>query len=277
MNRGQLVSIIITTKNEQDVIRGALDSIGKQTYRKIEIIVVDNNSSDKTSHIAKIFTNKVFNFGPERSAQRNFGAEKAQGSYFLFLDADMQLTKNVVKECIELMQNDEKIGAINIPEISIGSNFWENIKAYERSFYNKEGDIITDAARFFKREVFEKIKGYDEKITGPEDWDITDRVLKNGFKIGRVEAKIYHLERIPSLFSLLKKKFYYGLDVHKYLGKQKISIIGPKTIYFLRPSFYKNPNKIFSHPILFVAMFMMLFAELLAGGFGYLLGKIKKL
>ena len=75
-----LVSIIVTTKNEEKNIENCLKSVKNQNYpqNKIEIIVVDNNSIDKTKQIALRYTDKVYNFGPERSAQRNFGVEKSK-------------------------------------------------------------------------------------------------------------------------------------------------------------------------------------------------------
>ena len=68
-----LVSVVITTRNEEKNIENCLMSIQEQTYKHIEIIVIDNNSSDKTKELSKQYTNKVFNQGPERSAQRNYG------------------------------------------------------------------------------------------------------------------------------------------------------------------------------------------------------------
>ena len=75
-----LVSIVVTTKNEEKNIENCLNSIKNQNYpqNKIEIIVVDNNSIDKTKQIALRYTDKVYNFGPERSAQRNFGVKKSK-------------------------------------------------------------------------------------------------------------------------------------------------------------------------------------------------------
>ncbi|MEM4655279.1 MAG: glycosyltransferase, partial [Thermosphaera sp.] len=84
-----LVSVIVTTKNESKNISSFCESIKKQTYNPIELIVVDNNSTDNTTELAKKFTDKVYTQGPERSAQRNFGAEKSSGDFLMVLDADM--------------------------------------------------------------------------------------------------------------------------------------------------------------------------------------------
>lgn len=276
-NSDKLVSVIITTKNEAEVIDNLIQSLKRQTYKDLEIILIDNNSKDNTVRIAKKLGVKIYNFGPERSAQRNFGANKANGKFLFFLDADMKLSQAVVEECVKMCVSDKKIGALFVPEISVASNFWEKVKAFERSFYNEEGDNITDAARFFRRESFEKSGGYDETITGPEDWELTGRIKTFGYKTGRVRSVIHHYERINSLFSLVKKKFYYGLRSYRYLSKQDVPAISPKTIYFLRPVFYKHFDKIIAHPILSIGMFIMLTMELFAGGSGYLIGKVKKL
>ena len=67
-----MVSIIITTKNSEDFIADCINAAKNSNYKDIEIILVDNNSSDKTVEIAKSLGAKTFIKGPERSAQRNF-------------------------------------------------------------------------------------------------------------------------------------------------------------------------------------------------------------
>lgn len=275
MKKKSLISIIVTTKNEGDVIVKLLNSILKQTYKYVEIILVDNNSNDKTLDIVNKFKEvKIYRQGPERSAQRNFGAKKAKGNFLFFLDADMELTPKVVENCVIKIQQEKTVGIV-VPEESKWTNFWGEVKAFERSFYSEKGDPVTDAARFFSKEIFIKIGGYDEAITGPEDWDLPDRIREAGFKIGRSTEIIYHHERNISLPTLFKKKFYYGLNAHKYLSKHNIHVLSPKTIYFLRPLFYKNWIKLVRHPFLAFAMTCMLCVELLGGGLGYVVGRTR--
>lgn len=275
MKNKDSVSIIITSKNEDDVIKSLFLSIMKQTYKDIEIILVDNNSTDNTLKIAKAFNKiKIYTFGPERSAQRNYGAKKATCKYLLFLDADMKLTPTVVGECVKKIKAEKKIGGIAIPEESIAYNFWEKVKSFERSFYNERGDPITDAARFFPKEVFNKAGGYDQTITGPEDWDLPDNIRNLGYHTDRIESVIYHRERITSVFKLAQKKYYYGLKTYRYLRKHNIPPLSAKTVFFLRPIFYKNWKKIVLHPILSLALIFMLTLELIAGGMGYFIGRL---
>ena len=145
-----LVSIVITTKNEANNIENCLVSITKQTYSNIEVIVVDNNSTDKTFEIALKFTDKVFNKGLERSTQRNYGMSKiASGKYVMFLDADMILGPKATEACVSMAENENWI-ALHIPEFVLGIKYFTRVRRFERSFYN--GTVI-DGARFFKKSI----------------------------------------------------------------------------------------------------------------------------
>ena len=124
MKTFSLVSAVITTKNEEAVIEDILESLKKQSYRNIEIVIVDNNSVDNTLNVARKHTSKVFNYGPERSSQRNFGVSKSKGVFILILDADMKLEKDVVLECVEFISKNKEVGAVIIPEKSYGRGFW---------------------------------------------------------------------------------------------------------------------------------------------------------
>lgn len=265
------VSVIVTTKNSAKTLGQLLQSIKKQSYPTLELILVDNHSSDDTISIAKQYTELIFTFGPERSAQRNFGAKKATGSYLLFLDADMVLTPDVVKACIACLSKD-KLGGIVIHEISRGSGIWARAKILERQL-NSDEDYF-EAARFFPKKIFDEFEGYDISLTGPEDWDLPERISKK-YPILRITNVIFHNEGNLSLIYLVKKKFYYGISAYKYLKKQSIPVISKKTVYFLRPGFYKNWRKIISDPITGIAMICMLTAENIAGGAGYILGRVR--
>lgn len=211
-----IVSVVITTKDEEEHIGNCLESIRNQSYssKEIEIIVIDNNSSDKTKEIAKRYTEKVYNFGSERSAQRNFGIQQAMGKYILYLDADMALSENAIQECIEKCEREGRIG-LYIPERIIGKGYWIKVRDFERSFYNA---TCIDAVRFVQKDKFLEIGGFDESLTGPEDWDF-DRRIKEIGKTDIINSLIYHNEGEFNLKRYIKKKIYYARSFDAYIEK----------------------------------------------------------
>jgi len=210
------VSVIITTKNEEKNIHNCIQSIKSQSYpaENIELIVVDNNSSDRTKEIARRFTDKVYNFGPERAAQRNFGIKEAGGEYILYLDADMILSNNLIEESVLLSQKENFI-ALYIPERIKGEGFWIRVRDFERSFYNA---TCIDAVRFGRKDKFLEIGGFDENLNGPEDWDFDRRINAIG-KTGIIDSVLFHNESSFNLKRYLNKKEYYANSFQRYAEK----------------------------------------------------------
>jgi glycosyltransferase involved in cell wall biosynthesis len=209
-----LVSAIIPTYNSGSTLEVCVKSVKAQTYSNIEAIVVDNYSADETRRIAKKYGARVLLRGRERSSQRNYGAKNAQGEYFLFIDSDMKLTPKVVEECVKIASLMD-VDAIIVPEISKGENFWAEVKSLDRA--TTAGDIIFEAARFFRRKAFERLGGYDEEITGFEDYEIQGRLEELRMKQTHVKTLIIHLEGNVNLARHLMKKYYYSSNSKKYL------------------------------------------------------------
>jgi len=235
-----LVSLVITTKNEEKNIDNCMKSIKAQSYSQIETVLVDNGSTDKTKELAQKYTDKVFDKGPERSAQRNYGMiEKAKGRYVMFIDCDMILSPHLIENCVAMMKKED-CPALHIPEIVLGQSFWSSVRRFERTFYN--GTVI-DGARFFCKDIFEKVGGFDEMMSGPEDWDIdkkikkigrigllnsTDKtsdwclkkfILDRGVNPARFGSVIYHNESEFNLEKYLTKKGYYATSFDSYIQK----------------------------------------------------------
>ena len=148
------VSIVIPAYNSEKTLEKCLKSIRDQTYGNIEIIVVDKFSKDRTVEIIKRYGARIIYDEGERTRAKNIGLEKAKGKYVLFVDSDMELSKEVVEECVELAEKDDKIGGIIIPERSVGNGFWVKVRDFERSFY--AGTEI-ESARFFRRDLALKV------------------------------------------------------------------------------------------------------------------------
>jgi len=209
-----LVSVVVTTRNEEKNIKNCLESIMTQTFKNIELIVVDNFSKDHTIGIARKYGAKVYLKGPERSTQRNYGARISRAEYLLYLDADMILSPNVVADCVEKCESSG-VGAVYIPERIVGEGFWIKVRDFERSFYT--GTVI-DAVRFIQKDLFEKVEGFDESLIGPEDWDF-DRRIRKISRTGVINAPLYHNEGSFNMEQYLKKKKYYTNGIKKYVRK----------------------------------------------------------
>ena len=206
------VSIIIPTKNSGQTLEHCLNTIKQQTYPKTEIIIVDCFSKDNTTKIARLFDAKIIQTSAGRAEARNKGAEKAQGDFLLFLDSDMQLDSKIISDCMQKVNAGYE--ALIIPEVSVGQGFWANCKTLEKSCY--VNDELVEAARFFKKEVFAGVGGYDACLEAGEDWDIHERVKLQNCKVGRISSFIIHQEGKLSIASTMHKKYQYGLTLNLY-------------------------------------------------------------
>lgn len=260
------VSVIIPAFNEEKNIERLLVSIKKQKYKRIEIVVVDDASTDNTSTIAREYTDKVFQRKhAERSIQRNFGAKKSSGDYLLFLDADMELTENVVGDCIEFMKGSS-FGAITIAERTISNTFTGKVRAFEREMYM--GDPTVEVARFFPKKIFFEFNGYDPSLTGPEDYDLPYRISQK-YKTGRVNSYILHHEEGVGLVRLLKKKYYYAAKGAIY-AKKHPELIKTQGNLLFRKAYIKNWKKFVKNPILGISFIVIRILETASAVLGYI-------
>lgn len=109
-----LVSVIIPSFNRTRALRLCLDALNAQTYPRIEVIVVDDRSTDDAAQVAAAMGVKVLrtevNGGP--SAARNLGAEHAAGDILLFLDSHIALDPDAVENAVEILESQPEIGAL---------------------------------------------------------------------------------------------------------------------------------------------------------------------
>jgi glycosyltransferase involved in cell wall biosynthesis len=266
----ELVSVIVTTRNSEETIGDCLQSVRKQSHEPIELIVVDNGSSDATPRIAAELADLTLDAGPERSRQRNVGAQASHGTYVVFIDSDMLLRSDVVRDCVHV--SEAGADAVVIPETSFGEGFWARCKALERTCYL--GDETIESARFFRRDSFDRIGGFDEMIPfGPEDWDIHARLLSADGRIGRADAMIDHDEGALEFRELLARKYYYGKTTERYIRRH--GALARRQLTVLRPAFIRHWRLLARHPFTASAMLVMKTCELTAGAAGLVMGRLR--
>ena len=210
-----LVSVIIPTKNNEKTLTKCLLSIKQQNYPNVEIIVVDAFSSDQTRSLAERLGAEVIELQSERTKAKNYGAGLAKGDYVFFVDSDMILESNVVRECLDACVKGS-VGVI-IPEASIGDGIWVRIRDFERRMY--QGTKI-ESARFFIRKHVLEVGGFDEDIITYEESTLPQKLERQGYKINaRIKSFILHNEDGFELQKWLRKKQYYSDTLRIYADR----------------------------------------------------------
>ncbi len=263
-----LVSIVIPTYNSEKTLPLCLASIKRQTYGNIEVIVVDNFSTDRTVEIARSYGAKVIQVRSERAKAKNIGLKHARGKYVLFIDSDMELTPRVVEECVKLAESDPRIGGIIIPERSIGNNYWARVRDFERSFY--AGTPI-ESARFFRRDLALQVGGYDEDIVFYEESTLPQKIEGLGYNAkSRITSYILHHEEDFSLLKWLKKKYYYSKTACKYKRRYNTYAIKQINLLYRFSLFLKNKD-FYMKPLLALGVIALKFLEYSVSAMGYLI------
>jgi glycosyltransferase involved in cell wall biosynthesis len=262
--RASSFAIVIPTKNEAVDLPRLLRSIVKQGFPTDRIFVIDNGSDDRTVTLAQSFEVFVASYGPNQSAQRNRGASLSGAPAYLFLDADMEIEDGLLHEIAEALRAGSE--CIAIPEDSIAVDLLGKARALERALYQNDESI--QAARVFTRELFERIGGFDESMTGGEDWLLSKRAGEL-VPIFQTTHLIHHYEGRLAPGDLARKYFKYGR------GYYKLFKVGPQLFVEhanpLRKSVRSNFTRLRfrSLPLLAVLLFYKTLTYA-AGGLGFL-------
>jgi glycosyltransferase involved in cell wall biosynthesis len=241
------VSIIIPAYNAEKTLTLCLESIKRLQYPQnlIEVILVDNNSTDRTKEISKHFD--VFYVLEERqgrSEARNRGLSIASGKYAAFVDADVFLDEYWLIELINLFSNKHITGAQGqiIPSSTQGSPTLNNYRHWLSrtttsgtfiitTIINNAFPMINSAACIYSTDVLKNIGGFDVNLVRHEDIDLSRRVLMHGHSLGTSERAIanviYHGD---GWWDYLQRAFAEGYFKVRYLKKWKnIKIVTPKS------------------------------------------------
>lgn len=265
-----LVSVIVPTYNSASLLRLCLDSIRDQSYKNIELLVIDNNSTDDTKKIAKEYTDRVFNKGPERSAQVNYGVTQAKGEYVYKVDSDFVLDPEVVQQCVDKAnQGVDAVIVHNSPDVRV--SWIAKIRKFEVDMYKY--DITHSSARFVRKDVYLAVEGFNEQITAGEDYDFQNKLNRKKYKTGFVDAEALHLGEPKKFWPHMKKYYDYGRDFVNYKAANEEE--SKEQLGFVRSVYIKHWKEFFKHPILGIGFLVYNFFKYGAGGLGLVSAKLK--
>jgi len=200
-----LISIIIPSRNEGKFIKNCLDSILQQDYpqNKMEIIVVDGMSEDNTRNIIKQYTNKypfikkLDNSKKITPVAFNIGIKNANGQFIIIVGSHTNYKKNYVSKCIEtsIKYNADNIGGIHkiisrkntliakAITFCFSSMFGVGNSYYKRGYSRGIKEVDTVFGGCYKKEIFNKIGFFDEKLVRSQDMEFNIRLKRAGGKI----------------------------------------------------------------------------------------------
>ena len=216
------ISFVLPMKNEEKYIGRCIDSINDlivEPDNKIEVIVVDHCSNDRSAEIAREKGAKVIKkVGGTISSVRNFGAKMAIGHYLAFIDSDCELPKEWLKIGLNALLKT-KVAAVGSGYVGEDRNIIEKGWLFERD-YNTKINFIPSGNFLIRKNVFNEIGGFDDKLKTCEDSDICKRVQKRGYVIYSLSGmKSRHLDAPKNICQFYKKELWYGTSQRQVVLK----------------------------------------------------------
>lgn len=215
-SKNPLLSIIIPTHNEEDVITACISSLQEQSYKKFEIIIVDDGSTDKTREIVgkfgkvKLLTQN--HQGP--GAARNLGAKKANGEILILVDADMTFHKDYLKKLIEPIVMRGVIGTEEELQYPMNlDNIWSKCWGGHRT---KPDNPNRKIFRAIRRKDFLRLGGFDPKHGYADDQTL---YFKYGIKSEIAKDCICYHNNPASLKEVYHQSVWLGASSEVFLLK----------------------------------------------------------
>jgi len=234
------VSVIIPAYNSEKFIRETVFSVLNQSLKPREILVIDDGSTDQTGKIVKDLGRRhkiieyVYQNNKGLSAARNTGIKKSQFQYIAFLDSDDVWKRNKLEKQVLVFQKTQfsKLGLVycdyndisengkvlkNYPSFKINKNVRGNVIKYLLSGNKISG---SGSGVLVKKECFEKVGLFDERLITAEDWEMWLRISKK-FSIDYVDEMLVSIRRHSENISSNNEKMIIGISQlavkHKYL------------------------------------------------------------
>lgn len=182
------VSVVIPTYNRADLLEKAVASLQSQTYKNLEIIIVDDCSTDHTFEIVqKMDDSRIIYIKHEKnkggSESRNTGIQQGSGEYIAFLDSDDQWLPEKITLQLEVFRENPDAGVVYT-----GVKVVESERLIREIVPENRGDILRELIKFncidttssimVKKELLTKIGGFDTAIPSCQDWDLYLRLAQ---------------------------------------------------------------------------------------------------
>lgn len=241
-----LVSVIIPCYNQGEFLYEALNSVYQQTYKNVEIIVVNDGSTENKTNmiLSSIKNDKIQVFSIEKSnpsVARNYGISKCSGNFFLPLDADDKLHPSFIERALEILRNSTTIAGVSSWAMQFGAK--TGIKILEgggiESFIRYNNCTVTALIR---KSIWNEVGGYDENMhEGFEDWEFYINLTKRGYKVFIIPEPLFYYRiksRSRNTVALVKRPEIYRYIITKH--RDVFDQYYPQIIYELEKDLQKT-------------------------------------
>ncbi len=232
------ITIIIPCRNEEKFVKNCINSVLKFDDLEncdYEIFLLDGMSEDKTRSIIEqyvVINNRIKlidNQGIIQSTALNIGIKQAKGYWIMRLDAHAEYPKNYLKKLIEtsLKTNADNVGGVvnTLPfNNSYQAQLVQALTTHKFGVGNsgfrigmKEGEADTVPYGFFKKEIFEKVGYFDERLVRAQDYEFNCRIKKYGGKIWLDPEIVINYYNQPNILKFLSKQFYKEAPYNAYM------------------------------------------------------------
>ncbi|MBN2236074.1 MAG: glycosyltransferase, partial [Bacteroidales bacterium] len=243
-----LVSVIAPGKNEGQHIYKLVDSINKQSYTNIEIIIVDDGSDDDTETICRSLLNNGFidvflrnDVRGGKASAANLALRYAKGKYVVHLDADTSFDEKAIERIILPFYLDDKVGAVggNIKARNQDKSIATSLQAIEYLQTISVGRVVTaylgiykivsGAFGAFRKDIIDRIGGWD---IGPGlDGDITVKIRKMGYTIA-FEPTAVGLTNVPDTFGKLSnQRLRWNKSLIRFRLRKHVDVFKPQASF----------------------------------------------
>lgn len=181
-----LVSVVIPCFNGEAFLKEAIESVITQSYPRVEIIVVDDGSTDHSGDIAQSYPVRYIH-QPNRglTASRNLGIQESRGSYLVFLDADDRLMPEAIEMGLRVLVQRPEC-ALTVGDhlfVSEDGSYLANSRKtfpparhYEALLKSNFFEMISSI--LFRRSIFDQVGGFDTELRVAEDYDLYLRIAR---------------------------------------------------------------------------------------------------
>ena len=228
-----LVSVVIPTYNEQGDIAECLKSLLEQSYKPLEIIIVDDGSRDKTREIIRSFKSVKLIEGQHKGPgfSRNLGAKQAKGDILVFVDADMTFDEDYIKTLTLPIREGKSIGTEERKQIASNTNnIWSKCwGAYAKETLPNRGQIF----RAIKKDIFLERGGFDPRYGYADDMTL---FFKYGMKSDIVDGAVCYHKNPETLRAVYKQSKWIGSSLPSQWKLLSIPIISHLISIFIYPA-----------------------------------------